>query len=95
MRVLKLFFSHDVYSSLSLTFPSSIKALKHIRAVLNEFENVEIRFVNYRQDLVNETVTYQLRLCTKDDIPWGRVVGRLVSDLPDLRDISWEESDVP
>jgi putative Mg2+ transporter-C (MgtC) family protein len=95
MRFLKLFFSHDVYSSLVLTFPNSVRALKQIRAVLADFEHVEIRFVNYKQDLVKGTVTYQLRLCTKDNILWGKIVSRLVADLPTLRDIAWEESDVP
>jgi putative Mg2+ transporter-C (MgtC) family protein len=95
MRFLKLFFSHDVYSSLVLTFPNTVQALKQIRTILEDFENVEIRFVNYKQDLVNETVTYQLRLCTKDNILWGKIVSRLLADLPSLRDIAWEESDVP
>ncbi len=95
MRFVKLFFSHDVYSSLTLSFPSTIRAMKQIRTTLEEFENVEIRFVNYRQDLVKGTVTYELRLCTKDNIMWGKIVGRLLAELPDLLDFAWEESDVP
>ncbi|MHC1741750.1 MAG: MgtC/SapB family protein [Syntrophobacteraceae bacterium] len=95
MRFLKLFFSHDVFSSLTLTFPNTVRALKRIRATLGEFENVEIRFVNYRQDIVKGTVTYELRLCTKDDILWGKIVGRLLEEFPDLLDLAWEESDVP
>lgn len=95
MRFLKLFLSHDAYSSLTLTFPHSARALKPIRAILADFGDVEIRFVNYRQNLVQGTVSYQLRLCTKDDIPWGKIVSRLLAELPELLDLAWEESDVP
>jgi hypothetical protein len=33
-------------------------------------------------------------LCSKENIAWGEVVGKL-QEIPGLQEIEWEESDVP
>jgi hypothetical protein len=42
----------------------------------------------------SEAVTYRLRLLSKDDLPWGQVVKK-ISSTPGLKEIAWEEGEVP
>lgn len=95
LRFLKMFFTHDVFTLLSLTYTGPDKPLKRIRSILSDYNGIDIRFVNYRHNLVGGTVKYQLRLCSKEDVPWGRIITRLMDELPGLQEVAWEESDVP
>lgn len=95
LRFLKLFFAHDTFTVLNLACSSAEKPLKHIRQILSEYKGIEIRFVNYHQDLAAQSVAYKIRLCSKEHLPWGKIVARLTAEIPGLIRISWEESDVP
>jgi putative Mg2+ transporter-C (MgtC) family protein len=95
LRFLKHLFSHDVFTILSLTCSSKSKPLDHIKQVLARFSEVDIHFINYHHDLLTQTVTYRLRLCSKEKLAWGRIVTMLSTEVPDVSVISWEESDVP
>ena len=95
LRLLKHLFSHDVFTLLSLTCSSESKPLDQIKDILARFPDVEIRFINYQHDILNQRVTYRLRLCGKEHVAWGRIVSMLTTEIPRLAAISWEESDVP
>jgi putative Mg2+ transporter-C (MgtC) family protein len=95
LRFMKNFFSHDAFSILNLTCSPSHNLLKQIKEILTTEASIDIRFVNYQHDIQKQIVIYRLRLCSKEDIPWGRVVRRLQTELPGLHEILWEESDVP
>jgi len=97
LRFLKLFFSHDTFTVLSLTCAciGPEKPLKRIKQVLSEEEGIEIRFINYHHDLTANTVAYRIRLCSKEHLSWGRLVSRLTAEVPGLCQIAWVESDVP
>jgi len=95
LRFLKLFFSHDTYTMLTLVCGHTEKSLWRIKEILHETPEIEIRFVNYRHSLITETITYRLRLCSKERLEWGLIVAKLSEEIPGLREIAWEESDVP
>jgi putative Mg2+ transporter-C (MgtC) family protein len=69
--------------------------LRPIKRTLAEYSRMEIIFVNYTCDIEASTIKYSLRLCSKGDMPWGQIVGKLMSQIPGLKEITWEEGDVP
>jgi len=95
LRFFKLFFSHDIYTILCVTCRNSTKPLKTIREILAEYPTVEVRFVNYEQSIATQMASYRIRLYSKEDLPWGQIVGRLSTEIIGVEKISWEESDVP
>jgi putative Mg2+ transporter-C (MgtC) family protein len=95
LRFLKLSVPHDVYTILSVSCGGSEKPLKHIRRILAEHPGIDIRFINYRSHLATDTVSYQIRLCSKEHHPWGKIIGRLTAEIPGLKELAWEESNVP
>jgi putative Mg2+ transporter-C (MgtC) family protein len=95
LRFMKFFFSHDEYTLLTLTCVTPERPLTAIKKILADYDTVDLRFVNFRRDIVNGTVTYRLRLRSKEHVPWGEIVARLTTHIPGLIEIAWEESDVP
>jgi len=94
LRHLKRYYSHDIYTILSLSFKDLDRHLDDIRAVLHRYPGVHIQFVNYHRDINNRRVTYRLRLLSKDREPWGQIAGQLLQ-LSGLGELIWEEGDVP
>lgn len=95
LRFFKFLFTHDIFTILSVTCVNSERPLKRMREILIDYPSIEIRFINYRTNLVDGTAIYRLRLCSKEDVPWGLIVGRLSQEIPGVIEIAWEESDVP
>jgi putative Mg2+ transporter-C (MgtC) family protein len=95
LRHLKHFISHDVYTILTINCSAQTRQLSRIRAILENYRDIEIRFINYFQDIDGQTVSYRLRLRTKEHLPWGTIVGRLRHEIRDIKSISWEEGEVP
>ena len=95
LRFFKFLFTHDTFTILSVTCVSSEKPLKLIREILAGYPSIEIRFTNYRTNVVDKSACYRLRLCSKEDIPWGQIVKRISQEIPGVIEIGWEESDVP
>lgn len=95
LQFLKLRFLHDVYTILSVSCDTSEKPLGRIRKILAEHPGIEIRFINYRSHLAANTVSYRIRLCSKGQHPWGKIIGRIKAEIPGLKEVAWEESDVP
>ncbi len=95
LRFLKLLFSHDVHSVIGITCFSSEKQLKTIRAIIAEFPHITVGFVDYRHNFAKQTVTYRLQIICKENTPFGIVVGRLQREVPGIKEITWEEGEVP
>ena len=97
LRFLKLFFSHDTFTLLNVTcnYKGFEKPLKRVKQILSDVDGIDIRFINYHHDLTAKTVSYRIRLCSKEHVPWGHLVNRLTTEVPGLCQISWVESDVP
>lgn len=94
LRAYKTSIAHDVYTLLTITLCTRKGALKEIKNILDDYSNLRVRFINYYHHVDARTSTYRFRLSSKDNLHWGEVVTRL-EGLPDIKDITWEESDVP
>jgi putative Mg2+ transporter-C (MgtC) family protein len=94
LRRLKTFFPRDVYSILTLKFRGTEKPLDRIRKVFSGYPQATIQFINSRQDISSQSITYSLRLLNKDIHHWEDLVTRL-SEIEGIKEINWEESDVP
>lgn len=92
-RQIKSIFSHDEHTLLTLKFARQEKPLKQIKDILSEYK-ILINFINFTMELPTDTVTYRLRLQSKEDMPWGLIVTKL-SEIKWLQEIHWEEGEVP
>jgi putative Mg2+ transporter-C (MgtC) family protein len=94
IRRAKTRFPHDMYSILILKVSGKECPLNQIKAIFGEFPEVSIQRINFYQTFSPPTITYRLRLMSKDIAYWREVVKRL-SDMPGLMEVSWEEGSVP
>jgi putative Mg2+ transporter-C (MgtC) family protein len=93
MRRLKTLFSHDLYTILTLKYHGMATSLAEVKASLAA-QGVQIQFVNYQLDPPADTVTYRLRLLSKDEIDWRDLV-QAVSKTEGLLALNWTEAEVP
>ena len=70
--------------------------LTRVKTILTEYHDLSIQFINYHRDIAANTVTYRIRLHHSDESQkhWSSLV-KTLSALPDIKEINWEESDVP
>ena len=92
-RRIKFIFPRDEHTILTLQYDKMDKPLDQIKSILHDF-GVNIQFVNYKVEYPSETVTYRLRLQSKENKPWGQIVKKIASS-EGLREIRWEEGEVP
>jgi len=92
-RILRPVIVHDLYTILTIVCRCHRGVLKDIREILSQHKSIQIKAVNYYQELP-EGLTYRIRLLSKDDIPRGKIITELLA-IPGLVRISWEEADVP
>jgi len=92
-RRIKGIFPRDEHTMLTLVFDKQDRPLDSIRTLLNDY-GIFIQFINYKIELPEGTLTYRIRLLSKEDKPWGQIV-RKISENKGLKEISWEESQVP
>ncbi len=85
-----------LYTSLIVKAVATEGLLGRIKELLAEYQDLSLRFVNYHRDISANTVTYRIRLHHSDESQkhWSDIVKRL-SALPDMKEVTWEESDVP
>lgn len=85
-----------IYTILSVKAVSSGGLLARIKELLSEYPDLSVQFVNYHRDIPANTVTYRIRLQHSDEGPkhWSGLV-RGLSAVPDVKEVAWEESDVP
>lgn len=85
-----------IYTSLTVKAVTTEGLLGRIKELLDEYQDLSLQFVNYHRDISANTVTYRMRLHHSDESQkhWSDIVKRL-SALPDMKEVIWEESDVP
>jgi putative Mg2+ transporter-C (MgtC) family protein len=85
-----------IYTVLSVKAVNTEGLLVRIKEVLGEYQDLSVQFVNYHRDISANTVTYRIRLHHSDESlkHWSDIVKRL-SAMPDMKELTWEESDVP
>jgi putative Mg2+ transporter-C (MgtC) family protein len=93
LRFFKPIMRHDEHTLLTVTCCTQERPLKQIKAILGEYKQISIKFVDYREDLEREKVTYTFRLLSKNEFAWNKVVGSLL-ELPCVKHISWQEAEV-
>jgi len=93
---LKALSHRRIYTILSVKAVTTEGLLGRIKELLAEYNDLSLQFVNYRRDIAANTVTYRMRLHHSDESQkhWSDIVKRL-SAFPDMKEVSWEESDVP
>ncbi len=94
LRMLKPDIVHDEHTLLTLKCCCQERPLPLIKHVLQQYANLKIEFINYRENRESEEVTYIIRLLSKDDLDWGRIVASLLK-IESILEISWEEANVP
>jgi putative Mg2+ transporter-C (MgtC) family protein len=85
-----------IYTTLSVRAVKTQGLLESIKGILAEYQDISLVFVNYHRDITANTVTYRIRLHHGDESQkhWSDIVKRL-SSMPDMKEVIWEESDVP
>ena len=85
-----------IYTVLSVKAVTTEGLLGRIKDILAEYEDISLQFVNYHRDISANTVTYRIRLHHGDESQkhWSDIVKRLAT-MPDMKEATWEESDVP
>lgn len=94
LRMLKPDIVHDEHTLLTLKCCCQERPLPLIKQVLQQYKNLKIEFINYREDRTSEEVTYTIRLLSKDDLDWGQIVSSLLK-IESILEISWGEANVP
>ncbi len=94
IRRAKTRFPHDMYSILILKVNGTDCPFSQIKTIVSEFSDVSIQRINFYQTISPPTITYRLRLMSKDITYWREMVTKL-SDIPGLTEVSWEEGTVP
>ncbi len=85
-----------IYTILTVKAVSWDGLLDRVKSILSEYRDLSLQFVNYHRDITANVVTYRIRLHQSDESQrhWADLVKKL-SALPDIKEITWEESDVP
>jgi putative Mg2+ transporter-C (MgtC) family protein len=92
-RRIKGLFPRDEHTILTLKFDTMDKPLDQIKTLLADY-GVFIQFVNYKIEFPGETISYRIRLLSKEDKPWGQIVKK-ISESKGLKELSWDEGEVP
>ncbi len=93
LRRIKALFAHDLHTILTLKFNGMEKTLDEVKQWLAAAQ-VSVQFINYKLEPPENTVTYRLRLLSKDDISWKELVSK-ISGAEDLLEMDWTEAEVP
>jgi putative Mg2+ transporter-C (MgtC) family protein len=85
-----------IYTILTVKAVTTEGLLGRIKEVLAEYHDLSLQFVNYHRDITANTVTYRIRLHHGDESQkhWSDIVKRLAT-MTDMKEVTWEESDVP
>ncbi len=94
IRRAKIHFTRDLYSILILKFAGTVCPFERIKEIFAEFPDVSIQRINFYQTVSPPTVTYRLRIMSKEIEYWREMVKRF-SEVPGLTEVSWIEGTVP
>jgi putative Mg2+ transporter-C (MgtC) family protein len=95
LRAMKTIFRHEVPTILAIACDSGERPLRLIREILDEYPDLDVTFVNYSLDIPGRTVRYRIRTKCKRDLPFGPIIHKLRTKIPSLKELVWEEADVP
>jgi len=93
---LKALSHRRIYTLLTVKAETTEGLLSSIKGILAEHRDLSIAFVNYHLDVAAHSVTYRIRLYHGDESRkhWSDIVKRL-SSMQHMKEVTWEESDVP
>lgn len=83
-----------IYSTLTVKLKASDDPLNEIKKIISGFPLFAIQNINYEHELSSQTITYGVRLYSKEKEKWKELV-RALSAIQGAIEIKWEESDVP
>jgi putative Mg2+ transporter-C (MgtC) family protein len=92
--ITKKILPRDIYTVLSLRFSGMNKPLEQIKTIFSDYPEITIQFINFSQDISSQSITYRLRLLTKEIVRWEEIARKL-SEIQGLEEINWEEGSVP
>ncbi len=93
LRLIKKIFAHDLYTILTLRYVGGRDPLDRIKEILADHQ-VNIQFVNYKLIPSTNSLTYCLRLQSKDTISVKQLLTSL-SETAGLQEMEWQEGEVP
>jgi putative Mg2+ transporter-C (MgtC) family protein len=93
IRQFKTAFPRDEHTILTLRYGLDGQPLDQVKKILADHQ-VSIQFINYRSELLNKTVTYNIRLLSGSDLPWGHIV-KALHETRGLQELHWQEGEVP
>jgi len=86
--------SRRIFSILTIKYKGIEEPLDQIKKLISEYSTFTIRYINYSREISSQTVTYRMRLDSREEKGRAQVVKRL-SEMNGVEEIKWEESDVP
>jgi putative Mg2+ transporter-C (MgtC) family protein len=94
LRTVKEVFLKDVYTRLSVVVDEGLFRLREFEKLIEEKRYTAIEFVNFHKDLTTLSTSYHFRMVSRGDEEW-REITRELSEIPGVREISWEEAGFP
>jgi putative Mg2+ transporter-C (MgtC) family protein len=93
---LKALSRRRIFTVLTVRAEAEEGILRRITSLLAEYPALSVQFINFHRDLSSNQVTYRMRLHHRDEGPhaWSGIIKRLAG-MHGVKEISWEESDVP
>ena len=83
-----------IYSTLTVKLKRIDDPLDEIKKILSGIPEFAVQTIDYEHELASQTITYRLRLFSKEKEKWKELV-RTLSAIQGAIEIKWEESDVP
>jgi len=94
VQPIKRLSSRRIFSILTIKYKGIEEPLDQIKKLISEYSTFTIRYINYSREISSQTVTYRMRLDSREEKGRAQVVKRL-SEMNGVEEIKWEESDVP
>jgi putative Mg2+ transporter-C (MgtC) family protein len=86
--------SRRIFSILTIKFKGMGEPLDQIKKIFSEYPAFRIRYINYTREISSQTVTYRMRIDSREEKDRAQIVKRF-SEMNGVEEIKWEESDVP
>lgn len=86
--------SRRMFSILRIKFTGIEDPLDQIKTIFSNYPAFTIRYINYNREIFLQTITYRMRLVSKEEKDRALLVKRL-SEMEGIEEINWEESDMP
>ncbi|MCF8029717.1 MAG: MgtC/SapB family protein [Desulfohalobiaceae bacterium] len=94
LRVYRPDIARDQHTLLTVRCCCEARPINEIRRVLDSFSGLSIEFVNYKENMEEQDVTYTFRMVSKDDLAWNELLDSL-REIHSILEFSWREAEVP